>query len=685
MTQPQLPLINRELSWVKFNRRVLEEAQDPSHPLLERAKFLAIFATNLDEFYMIRVSGIKEQIAAGVVDQGPEGLTPTQIMQRINEELEPLVHTHNRLWTEVIKPELMREGVCVLDAGDLSPEQRAFADEYFRRTVFPVLTPLAFDPGHPFPHISNLSLSLAVAVEGEDGRTQFARVKVPPSLPRLLPLNECVDDGSAEPCTRCYVWLDEIIADNINQLFPETTVLGVYEFRVTRDADIEITEDEAGDLRDSVERGVKERGFLEVVRLEVDHKMPDNIRDILMANLSLQDADVWRIEGPLDLSKLLELHRINLPHLKDTPFTPRIPPPLAEGADIFAQIRKGDILSHTPYDSFMPVVDFIRAAARDPNVLAIKQTLYRVGPNSPIVQALIEAVQNGKQVAAMVELKARFDEENNLEWARRLEAVGAHVVFGLSGLKVHSKVLLVVRREADVIRRYVHLGTGNYNAATARVYTDLGLFTCNERIGEDASDLFNLLTGYSRQRDFRELLVAPVNLRKNLARLIEREIEHQLLNNNGHLMFKMNALVDPEMIGLLYRASQAGVRIELMIRGMCSLRPGVPHLSENIQVRSVVGRFLEHSRVYWFHNNGEPDTYLGSADLMERNLDHRVETLFPILDSGLARRVKVEVLDLAWSDNVKSRELDGADDYRPVKASEPMVNSQLKLLGVGTE
>jgi polyphosphate kinase len=671
------PLINRELSWVEFNRRVLQEAMDPSHPPLERAKFLAIFATNLDEFYMIRVSGLKEQRANDYFD-GTDGLTPAQILEQLNEQIAPMAREQSRLWREEIRPLLAQHGVCVIDVHEMNEEQRAFADEYFRRTVFPVLTPLAFDPGHPFPHISNLSLSLAVAVEDERGRTRFARVKVPPSLPRLLLLNDCSDDG--EPCERCFVWLDQVIAANIHSLFPELRVLGVYEFRVTRDADIEISEDEAGDLRDSVERGVKERGFLDVVRLEVDHEMPDDIRDILMENLNLKEADVQRIDGPLDLSKLWELYRLNLPQLKDAPFTPHTPPELADDADIFAEIRKGDVVLHHPYESFAPVVDFIRTAARDPQVLAIKQTLYRVGPNSPIVQALIEAAQNGKQVAAMVELKARFDEENNLEWARRLEAVGAHVVFGIPGLKVHSKLLLVVRREGDEIRRYVHLSTGNYNAASARIYTDVGFFTCDERIGQDATDLFNFLTGYSRQRVYRELFVAPVNLRRQIAERIEREIQHHQRSGNGRIIFKMNALVDREMITLLYKASLAGVKIDLLVRGMCSLRPGVPDMSENIRVISIVGRFLEHTRVYWFHNDGAPEIYLGSADLMERNLDRRVETLFPVRDPALVRRIMHEVIELGLADNVKSRELGPDGHYRRVTTPGPAVDSQASLL-----
>jgi polyphosphate kinase len=680
----QAHFLNRELSWVEFNRRVLQEAQDTTHPTLERAKFLAIFATNLDEFYMIRYSGIREQVLAGVTELSPDGLTPAQIMEQINRAVGPLQAEHVLTWTNDIKPLLAKEGVCVLNWSELSEDQRAYATEYFHRAVFPVLTPLAFDPSHPFPHISNLSLSLAVVIKDDRGRQRFARVKVPPSLSRLFPLNDCADDPE---CERCFVWLDQVIAANVGSLFPGMTILGTYPFRVTRDADIEIQEDEADDLRSSVERSIQDRRFGSAVRLEVADNMPDDVRDILMENLKVTDHDVCRIDGVLDLSCLWDLYKLSLPALKDPPLIPRIPHDLNNGEDIFSRIRRGDVLLHHPYESFTPVVDFIRAAARDPHVLAIKQTLYRAGSNSPIVEALMEAIDNGKQVAAMVELKARFDEENNIQWTRALEEVGVHVVYGLPGYKVHAKVCLVVRREQDEIRRYVHLSTGNYNATTSRIYTDLGLFTCNEQIGQDATDLFNFLTGYSRQTEYRQLLVAPVNLRKKLSSLIEREIEMHMRHGGGHLIFKMNALIDPAMIDLLYRASQAGVKVDLLIRGMCSLRPGVPHLSENIRVISIVGRFLEHSRVYYFCNAGKEEIYVGSADLMQRNLDRRVETIFPILDPVLARRIKVEVLDLGLNDNVKARELcpDGSYVFVRRGQGEQHVNSQLKLLGVNND
>jgi polyphosphate kinase len=676
--------INRELSWIEFNRRVLQEAQDTTHPPLERAKFLAIFATNLDEFYMIRVSGLREQVEAGVTELSPDGLTPGQILELINLAVAPLQAEHVRTWQHEVKPLLASEGVCVLDWHELSDDQRAAATAFFQRDIFPVLTPLAVDPAHPFPHISNLSLSLAVAIQDDKGRQRFARVKVPSSLPRLFALNDCSDD---EQCERCFVWLDQIIAANINALFPGMTILGTYPFRVTRDADIEIAEDEADDLRLTVERSIADRRFGNAVRLEVAHDIPHEVRRLLVENLKLEERDVCSIDGVLDLSCLWELLRLPMPALKDPPLVPRVPHDLRNGDDLFARIRRSDLLLHQPYESFGPVVDFIRAAAKDPHVLAIKQTLYRVGSNSPIVQALMEAIENGKQVAVLVELKARFDEENNIQWTRMLEKLGVHVVYGLPGYKVHAKVCLVVRREEEGIRRYVHLSTGNYNATTARIYTDLGLFTCDKEIGEDATDLFNFLTGYSKQRQYRRLLVAPVNLRKCLSALIEREIETHLQHGGGHLMFKMNALIDPAMIDLLYRASQAGVKIDLLVRGMCSLRPGVPNLSENIRVISIVGRFLEHSRVYYFRNGGQEELYLGSADLMQRNLDRRVETVFPVLDPALMRRVKVEVLDLGLQDNVKAREMrsDGTYAFVPRGQGEQAINSQLKLLGIGSD
>jgi polyphosphate kinase len=678
-------LINRELSWLEFNRRVLQEAQDPTNPLLERAKFLAIFATNLDEFFMIRVAGLHDQVAVDVTQAGPEGMLPAQTLELVMQGVRALQSEHLRTWQEDVKPALMARGICVLDWHALNEEQRALASSYFHRHVFPILTPLAIDLAHPFPHISNLSLSLAVVIQGEHGRLHYARVKVPPSLPRLVLLTQCQDNDN---CARCFTWLDQIIAAHIDTLFPGQEVIGTYAFRVTRDADIEIQEDEANDLRTTVERSIKDRRFGRVVRLEVVHDMPEDVCSLLEHNLGLSAQDVFYLEGPLDLSCLWELHRLPMPDLKDPPLNPRLPADLANGQDLFERIRSGDVLLHHPYDAFTPVVEFVRAAARDPNVLAIKQTLYRVGKNSPIVEALKEAVMNGKQVAVLVELKARFDEENNIQWTRALEEVGVHVVYGLPGYKVHAKVCLVVRREQNgEICRYVHLSTGNYNVDTARVYTDLGLFTCNPEIGQDASELFNNLTGYFKQKCYRQLLVAPVSLRQRLSELIEREISLHQEYGGGHLIFKVNQLVDPAMIQLLYRASQVGVKVDLLVRGMCSLRPGVPGLSKNIRVVSIVGRFLEHSRVYYFRNNGAEEIYVGSADLMERNLDRRVETVYPILDPAIRQRIKTEVLELGLADNVKARELrpDGSYVFVAPKAGEPLINSQLRLLELSSE
>ncbi len=673
--------LNRDTSWLEFNRRVLQEAQDERHPLIERAKFLSIFATNLDEFFMVRVSGMREQIALGVTERPPDGHLAAETLDLVISSLTPMLNDLSETWLSSVKPMLRMHGVCVSDWDELNESQRAKAEAYFHREIFPVLTPLAFDPGHPFPHISNLSLSLAVVIRDDQGRQRFARVKVPPSLPRFVSLDE--GDGT-DHCQIRLTWVDQVMAANIGALFPGMNVERCFAFRVTRDTDIEIQEDEADDLLSTIEQIVQERRFGSPVRLEIAHDMPDFVRDILMTNLELSPLDVYRVNGPLNLADLMELYRLPLPRLKDPPHTPRLPfgfpGPTSPTENWFALIRGGDRLLHHPYDSFAPVVDFIRAAARDPQVLAIKTTLYRVGQNSPVVQALLEAVSNGKQVAAMVELKARFDEENNIQWARALEDVGAHVVYGLPRMKVHCKLTLVVRKEPEGIRRYLHLGTGNYNAGTARIYTDLSLFTCRDDFCEDVTELFNLLTGYSKQREFRQLLVAPVNLREEILARIEREIKLHEAHGGGRLLFKMNALVDPAMIEGLYRASQAGVKVDLLIRGVSCLRPGIAAVSENVRVISVVGRFLEHARAYYFANNGEPELYLGSADLMQRNLDRRVETVFPILDPELRKKVLEDVLELQLSDNAKARELQADGRYRYVAPNGKVIDSQSRLM-----
>lgn len=675
------PYLNRELSWIEFNRRVLEEAADARNELLERIKFLSIFAANLDEFFMIRVSGIKQQIAARVQKRSPDGLTPNEQLAAIRRALLPLHDEERRLLFDELRPRLAEQGIFLLDYAQLSAAQRAFLHEFFDRQIFPVLTPLAFDTSRPFPHISNLSLNLAVVIQDREAGALFARVKVPEVLPRLvaLPADLCTPVAGVPPERQyCFVWLEQVIAAHLPALFPGFEVVEAYPFRVTRNADMEIEEDEADDLLSTIEQGVRLRRFGEVVRLTVDDTMPERICRLLMTNLRIGSSDVYTVRGPLGLSDLMTLTRLDRPDLKDGPTYAVTPAVLRSPGEVFAAIRQGDILLHHPYNSFAPVVDFIQSAADDPNVLAIKQTLYRVGSDSPIVRALMHAREQGKQVTVLVELKARFDEENNITWARALERTGVHVVYGLLGLKVHTKLALVVRQENNGIVRYVHLGTGNYNASTARIYTDLGMLTCRPDIGADVSDLFNFLTGYSRQRNYRTLLVAPVTLRDRTLDLIEREIDLHQQHSNGHIIFKMNALVDTEIIDALYAASQHGVRVDLIIRGMCGLRPGVSGLSENIAVRSIIGPFLEHHRIYCFHNNGDPEIYVGSADMMERNLDRRVEQLFPIEDVNLRRFVRDQLLDRYLNDNLRARVLqpDGTYIRLHPEPGQPVIDSQ---------
>ena len=660
--------INRELSWIEFNLRVFEEVQDSRHPLLERVKFLSIFDTNLDEFFMVRLAGLKDQLVAHVPALSPDGLTPEQQLAEVRRALAPLIQEARRYWRETLIPLLAEQHICILDYEQLNEQQRVSLRGYFEREVFPVLTPLAVDAGHPFPHISNRSLNLAVALSGE----HFARVKVPPSLPRLVPVPESRGEAAA------FVWLEQLISAHLNMLFPGFDVWESYAFRVLRDADIEIREDESSDLLETIEQGLRERRFGAVVDLAVNPSMPYRIRRLLLENLEIMESDLTVIDGPLGLGDVMELHHLDRPALKDPPFTPRTPPQLRKGADLFAAIRQSDLLLHHPYDAFDSVVDFIHAAAHDPNVLTIKQTLYRVGANSPVVATLLDAVENGKQVAVLVELKARFDEENNIEWVRALERAGVHVVYGLIGLKTHAKVALVVRREADGVRRYVHLGTGNYNVTTARIYEDVCLLTCRPDIGADVSLLFNALTGYSRHTHYSRLLVAPLYLRQGMIERIEREIRMHEERGNGRLIFKMNALVDPTIIRALYRASQAGVSIDLIVRSICCLRPGLPGISETIRVRSIVGRFLEHSRIYYFGNGGDEEMYLGSADMMQRNLDGRVETLFPIEDPLLRKALDERVLQPFLADTANARELlpDGRYVYVKPQEGQPEFDSQ---------
>ena len=662
--------LNRELSLLEFQRRVLEEAKDVRNPLLERVKFLSIVHSNLDEFFMVRVAGLKQQVDAGVAERSPDGMTAAEQLAQVRRVGYELLVEAQRCLSDDLVPRLDRAGIHLMDYADLKSKQRAAVDSYFDEVVFPVLTPLAFDPSHPFPHISHLSLNLAILIKDQEGAKHFARLKVPASLPRVVPLKGSsggVRKDGTVPHHHYFVWLEQVIAARLDALFPGMEVLEVHPFHITRDADIDIQELEASDLLETIEQGLRQRRFGQVVRVMINSAMPQRLRDILVHHLELDTNDIYMLKGPLDFSGLTGLLSVDRFDLKDPPFRPGLPPSLEaakESGGIFAAIRRGDVLVHHPYDSFIPVVEFLQSAARDPDVLAIKQTLYRVGRNSPVVRALLEAREHGKQVAVLVELKARFDEESNISWARALEREGVHVVYGLLGLKTHSKIALVVRKEGDQIRRYVHLSTGNYNSHTAHIYTDVGFFTCDEKIGDDASHLFNYLTGYSAKRDYHKLLVAPVKMREGLAALVRREIEHQLAGREGHLILKTNSLIDAELIVLLYEASRAGVKIDLLVRGICSLRPGVPGLSENIRVLSVVGRFLEHSRIYYFANGGRPDIYLGSADLMPRNLDRRVETLFPLKDKEMIRHVREDILGIYLTDNCRSRLMRSDGSYQ---------------------
>src|SRR5215472_10677719 len=685
LTSPELYL-NRELSLLEFQRRVLQQAQDPENPLLERVKFLSIVSSNLDEFFMVRVAGLQKQAASGTQEASVDGLPAAIQLQLIREEVRHLVEEMQDFLRETLLPALEREGIRISDISSLTKEERSAMDSYFLETVFPVLTPLAFDPGRPFPHISSGSLNLAVVVGDQQGTENFARVKVPDSLPRLVPVDTGRGAAKAKKSSKSevkFVWLEQLIIANLPLLFPGMEIVEAYAFRVTRDAEVAIQELESDDLLESVEEAVRQRRFTSVVRLQVDASVSEKILETLANNLPIDKQDVYRIRGSVGLRRLIELYALDRPDLKDKPLLPSLPVSLQAGADedLFSAIRREDLLLHHPYESFQPVVGFLEQSARDPNVLAIKMTLYRVGRNSPIVAALLEAIEQGKQVSVLVELKARFDEESNIEWARTLEDAGVHVVYGLVGMKVHSKTALVVRREGEEIRRYVHLGTGNYNPVTARVYSDFGFFTCNEQIATDVTYFFNALTGYSRKNEPRELLVAPVNLRQRLEELILREIALQEKGERGHLVFKMNALEDPEMIRLLYRASQAGVKVDLLIRGLCCLRPSVSGFSENIRVSSIVGRFLEHGRVYYFRNGGSEEVYLGSADLMRRNLSHRVEILFPMHSPQLVRRLK-GILDLQLADEKKAHNLQSDGHYRrSSRRGEPdAVDSQLQLL-----
>jgi polyphosphate kinase len=662
--------VNRELSHLEFQRRVLEEARDPANPLLERVKFLSILSSNIDEFFMVRVAGLMQRIEANVQEIGPDGRTPAETLEAMNASVGSLLQDAYDYFRTDLTSALEANQIRILDLAALHSEQREQLDEFFFQRVFPVLTPLASDPGRPFPHISNLSLNIAVVLRDLTGTERFARIKIPGTLPQLVPVPGKADGGSIDRekphHELSFVWIEQLVVANLRHLFPGLEILKANLFHVTRDAEVAIKELETDDLLETIEEAVWQRRFRDVVRLQVDAAMPADMVKFLAEKLEVDPPSIYRVDGPVDLGRLKHLLNADRPDLKDKPFLPFTPPGLgANEDDIFGLIRQEDQLLHHPYESFQPVIDFLRKAAKDPDVLAIKMTLYRVGPNSPVVKALLEAVENGKQVAVLVELKARFDEESNIEWAKALEREGVHVVYGLLGLKVHSKVVLVVRREGDSIRRYCHLATGNYNPGTAKLYTDLGLFTCDEEIGADATDLFNYLTGYSSKKYFSKLLVAPRNLRQRFEEMILREIDIQRGGGRGHLIFKMNALEDGPMIKLLYRASQAGVRVDLVIRGACCLRPQMPGISENIRVTSILGRFLEHSRIFYFHNHGSPECYLGSADLMPRNLNRRVEVIFPLERPQLIHRVRDEILQTYLDDQAGARHMHADGTYSP--------------------
>ena len=672
--------VNRELSWLYFNQRVLEEALDPeAHPLLERVKFISIFSSNLDEYFMIRVAGLEDQYEAGIGERTIDGHTPSEQLEKIRPMVLQQLSQRNKCFYLDLVPALQKEGVEFLRVSELSATKQKALSIYFRKEIYPVLTPLAFDTGHPFPFMSNLSLNLAIEIaDDESSALKFARVKVPSILPRLLRLNEIRGFDDNDGIIR-FVWLEDLVENNLAQLFPKMRITRAYLFRLIRNADVEIEEDEAGDLLKTIETGIRSRRYGKVVRLDITTAMPVPVRKLLMKNLGVAERNVYEIDGALGLSSLMELLKIERPSLKDEPFVQKNPIEEQSSPDIFSAIKAKDQILYHPYDSFQPVVDFISQAALDPDVLSIKQTLYRVGSNSPIVKALMKAAEAGKQVAVLVELKARFDEGNNIIWARALEDVGAHVAYGFPGLKTHAKLTLIVRREQNKLKRYLHLGTGNYNPATGKIYTDYSLFTVNEQLANDVAELFNALTGYSKHTEYRKLLVSPINTRKRIIEMIEREAEWSRKESKGRIVMKMNSLVDAKTIRALYSASCEGVKIDLIIRGICCLKPGIPGISENIRVISVIGRFLEHSRAYYFHNGGKEELFLGSADIMPRNLDDRVETLFPVFDKSIIRIVKTD-LDLIMSDNVKAWEINVEGLYSKISNEGPKVNSQALFL-----
>ncbi len=674
---PSDKYLNRELSWLHFNARVLALAEDPRTPLLEKTKFLAIFASNMDEFFMVRVAALKRQKAAGLTQRSADGRTAQEQLELISSTANTLSGRHARLAVDEVMPALREQGIRIMRWTELLDAQRRELEVLFRERIFPILTPLAVDPGHPFPYISNLSLNLAVLVrEPTLNKVLFARVKVPPLLPRLLPLS----DGMS------FVPLEDVIAANLSHLFPGMEIIEQHAFRVTRDTELEVDDDRADDLLRALEEELTRRRFSRAVRLEIEEAMPGHLLELLMRELQVDEPDVYRFPGLLDLTALMLLNGIDRADLKDTPFQPMTHPDLISSEDVpmdvFAVLRDRDVLVHHPYESFTTSVQrFIEQAATDPDVLAIKQTLYRTSGESPIVDALIEAAESGKQVVVLVEIKARFDEIPNINWARTLEKAGCHVVYGLVGLKTHAKLCMVVRREGEKLRRYLHIGTGNYNPTTARVYEDLGLLTADESLGADVGDLFNYLTGYSRQTNYRSLIVAPHAMRDRIVSMIEREAVVSSPERPGRIIWKMNNLVDEAVIDALYEASRAGVQIDLLVRAICALKPGVPGLSDSIHVRSILGRFLEHSRIYYFGNGGQEEVYIGSADMMHRNLDRRVETLVKVERPDLKERIRT-LLETARSDNSSSWNLDSQGRWSPLEVppGEPAQSLQAIML-----
>ncbi len=675
---------NRELSWLAFNQRVLDEAVGSRWPLLERLKFLAIHSNNLDEFFMIRVSGLHEQLEADIARRSIDGLTPAEQLTRIRALVLKQVEQEYSILSRDLLPALERAGVRLRAYKSLDHEMRRRAREYFHRSVFPVLTPLAVDPGHPFPFLSNLSLSLAIEARDPDSdERKFARVKVPEVLPRFIRL-ETLGDGEVEPADNSaanYLPLEDLIAENLDELFPGMEILGCHPFRITRDMDLEFREEEARDLLETVDRELRRRKFGAAVRLEVAKGVPARVRHLLVEKLEITDDDLYECDGPLGLAGFFSIAGLNRPDLRDPTFTPQIHPAMA-GPDFFGAIRAGDILNHRPYQSFVPLLNFLRAAAEDPQVLAIKMTLYRTGDHSDIVPTLISAAENGKQVAVSIELKARFDEQTNIAGARRMEEAGIHVFFGSAEVKTHVKATMAVRREKDELRRYIHLSTGNYNAATSRTYTDLGFFTADHDIADDISEMFNSLSGFSRTPSFSKIAVAPLNLADTIIEKIEAQTERARKGQPACIFAKLNAIEDKKTIDALYAASQAGVSINLCVRGICCLRPGLPGLSENIRVFSIVGRFLEHERVAVFGPPGEEEFYFSSADWMPRNFRHRVEIMVPIEDDRLRNQVRRFTIEPALADNCSARDLDseGVWHRRQPAAGEPERNAQHSVL-----